>query len=36
MIGPDLPLTLSLSPWERERLLGGHSLPPSPMGRGMG
>ena len=30
------PLTLSLSPWERGRLLNGYSGTPSPMGRGLG
>ena len=30
------PLTLSLSPWERERPNDRHSLAPSPMGRGLG
>jgi hypothetical protein len=30
------PLTLSLSLWERERLLSGHSLPPLPWGEGWG
>ena len=33
---PALPLTLSLSPWERGRLLGGHSLLPLPGGEGWG
>ena len=30
------PLTLSLSPWERGRLLNGCDWTPSPMGRGLG
>ena len=30
------PLTLSLSPWERERPLNGYSRTPSPMERGLG
>ncbi len=30
------PLTLSLSPWERGRLLNGCGRTPSPMGRGLG
>ncbi len=30
------PLTLSLSPWERGRLLNGCERTPSPRGRGLG